>query len=72
MWLFISGGLFNTVSAVANSVIGGLVGIGHDVEQGKKETNTLSELTNLTGAGGRADMHGWSLPLWVKEKGTNK
>lgn len=28
----ISGGLFNMVPAVANSVIGGLVGIGHDIE----------------------------------------
>lgn len=68
----ISGGLFNTVSAVTNSVIGGLVGIGHDIEQGKKGTNALSGLTNLTGAGGRADMHGWSLPWWGREKGTNK
>lgn len=68
----VSGGLLNMVPAVANSVIGGLTGVAHDIEQGELGTNTLSGLTNLTGAGGRSDMHGWSLPWWNRKKGTNK
>lgn len=67
----ITGGLFNFLPGVANAIIGGLTGLGHDIEQKKLGTNTLHGLTNFTGAGGRADMHGLSLP-WDTTKGTNK
>lgn len=67
----VTGGLLNFIPAAANAVIGGVTGIGHDIEQKKLGTNTIQGLTNFSGAGGRADMHGWSLP-WGKTKGTNK
>lgn len=67
----ITGGTINAIPALLNALGGGLVGIGHDVEQGKLGTNTLQGFTNFPGAGGRADMHAWSLPWW-KTKGTNK
>ena len=67
----VTGGLLNFIPGAANAIIGGFTGIGHDVEQLKPGTNTFHGFTNFTGAGGRADMHGWSLP-WGKIKGTNK
>lgn len=67
----ISGAIFNSVPAITNAIIGGVTGIGHDIEQKEKGTNTFQGFTNFSGAGGRADMHGWSLP-WDTITGTNK
>ena len=67
----ITGGLLNFVPGAVNTILGGFTGIGHDIEQGKPGTNTVQGITNFTGAGGMANMHGWSLP-WGKTKGTNK
>lgn len=65
----LSGRVLNLVPGIANSVIGGLVGLGHDIEQGKKGYNTWQGVTNMTGAGGKANMHGWSLP-WTTVRGS--
>lgn len=67
----ISGEVINFVPGILNSILGGVTGIVHDIEQGKPATNTIQGFTNFTGAGGRADMHGYSLP-WGKIKGTYK
>ena len=67
----VSGGITNFIPGIINSGLGAIVGLGHDVEQGKLGYNTWQGLTNFTGAGGRADMHGWSLP-WGKTTGTYK
>ena len=63
-----TGAILNMVPGVLNSVIGGIVGIGHDIEQKARGSNFIQGVTNFTGAGGRADSHGWSLP-WFKVKG---
>ncbi len=65
----VTGGALNTKPAIPNAVLGGLTGIGHDIEQGKPGYNTIQGFTNLSGASGRADMHGYSLP-WGTTKGS--
>lgn len=65
----VTGTIFNAVPSAVNNFIGGLAGIGHDIEQKKLGTNTFHGITNNSGAGGRADMHGYSLP-WFSTKGT--
>lgn len=65
----VTGSILNLQPAIRNAIIGGVVGLGHDIEQGKLGTNAIQGVTNFTGAGGRADMHAYSLP-WFKTKGT--
>lgn len=62
-----TGRVFNFVPGVFNSVIGGLTGIGHAIEQGEP-SRIWDGLTSAGGAGGRADMHGYSLP-WTTTRG---
>lgn len=65
----VTGTVFNAVPKAVNNFIGGLTGVMHDIEQGKPGTNTFYGVTNNSEAGGRADMHGYSLP-WFSTKGT--
>ena len=46
-----TGTVFNLIPGALNAILGGIVGIGHDIEQGKIGTNTIQGLTNFTGAG---------------------
>lgn len=65
----VSGRLINLVPGIFNSILGGIAGIGHDIEQKSLGTNTWQGFTNFTGAGGKANAHGWSLP-WSTTFGT--
>ena len=61
----IAGNVINAPLTLPVGVVGALTGIGHDIEQGTPGTHTLQGLLN-NGTGGRADMHGFTLP-WFSQ-----
>lgn len=65
----ITGKAINSLKVPSNAILGGLMGIGHDIEQKGHGENTWKGFTNFSGAGGRADMHGFSLP-WGTTRGS--
>lgn len=65
----VTGTIFNLPSSILNSILGGVTGIGHAIEQ--KDASKI--LPGFVGgaAGGRADKHGYSLP-WFHNTESNK